>query len=98
MDDVRDAISVPAVGANRTRRIAIAFKIAPVTQDIFICNYTDSSALNFCTSQRDRTDDQWKAALRRECRGLVVHRTGAVLVRPLHSFFCNWTDSAHADW
>jgi hypothetical protein len=87
LDDIRDAIDSPAVGSNRAERIAAAFTVTPITRDVFRCNYTDSSALNFATSRRWRANDQHKAALRRECRGLVVHRTGAVLVRPLHRFF-----------
>ena len=85
--DLQRAIAFPGVHSNRTRRIADAFKMVPVSTDAFSFNYTDSSALNFTADRRILPFAVSRAALRRECRGLVVHRTGAVLVRPLHRFF-----------
>ena len=80
MVDLQRAIAFPDVRSNRTRRIRDAFKVVPVGTDALQFNYTDSSALNFTADRRNRPSALRQAALRRECRGLVVHRDGAVLV------------------
>jgi hypothetical protein len=85
--DLQHAIAFPDVRSNRTRRIQDAFKVVPVGTDALQFNYTDSFALNFTADRRNRPSALRQAALRRECRGLVVHRDGAVLVRPFHRFF-----------
>ena len=90
VDTIRSAIASPDVGRNRARRIAAAFTITPITPDqpnIVICNYTDSSSLNFVANRADRPFARSQAELRRECRGLVLQRSGGVLVRPFHRFF-----------
>ena len=85
--DLQQAVTVPGVRENRARRIADAFKVVPVSTDALLFNYTDSSALNFTVDRRNLPIAQRQATLRRECRGLVVHRAGALLVRPFHRFF-----------
>ena len=86
---MREAIHRPGADTRTERRIADSLRVTPVGATAPLYNHTDSSTANFLVGrwvesgrvQRDR------AALRRECGGLVLHRDGAVLVRPLHRFF-----------
>ena len=82
--------------AVRQRRISAGFHSNPVDTDVLLFNYTDGSAGNFVGQpsavqlRRHILDgflSEQSAQFRRECRGLVVHRSGGVLARPLHKFF-----------
>ena len=86
---MREAINRPGADPRMERRIASRFAVIRVDADTFLYNYTDSSTVNFLVGGRVGTGrvQQDSAALRRECRGLVLHRTGTVLVRPLHRLF-----------
>lgn len=86
----------------RQQRISASFYTQLVDDDVFLFNYNDNSAGNFLARGDISSNDlniraycvlssalqaEEYALRRREYRGLVVHRSGGVLARPLHKFF-----------
>jgi hypothetical protein len=98
LQSLRSAVSDSGREPVRQQRISAGFYAQLIDEDAYLFNYTDNSASNFLgrgdvvrrghdlpVGEVLRAED--KARFRREYRGLVVHRSGAVLARPMHKFF-----------
>eukprot|EP00657_Telonema_sp_P-1_P006291 TRINITY_DN245_c0_g5_i1.p1 TRINITY_DN245_c0_g5~~TRINITY_DN245_c0_g5_i1.p1 ORF type:complete len:248 (+),score=29.05 TRINITY_DN245_c0_g5_i1:354-1097(+) len=87
IQDLRSALTDDRLSASRQGKIDSAFRGKVLDRNIYLLNYGQNNSLNFSSAHTSDDGSSYKAALRREYRGLVVHTSGRVLVRPLHKFF-----------
>ena len=95
LEAVREAIADAEVEQHVQQQISASFQVELVAEEVYVCNYRDSRSRNFAGG--DSSSSRLKAAMRRECRGLVLHSSGKVLARPLHKYFC-WNQQGYDEW